>query len=132
MNIRIGIYLLLIVMGLIVLAWPEQDDRMMIQFSETHGPSALDFIGLLILFGGYIPLIIPVVTKFSLIQKVAGKIFSRLLVVVTVIGLLLIFIALVTANEMLLWTAVGISTTTQGVLIYFALKSRHYIHHRRS
>jgi hypothetical protein len=114
MNIRIGIYLLLLVMGLIVLAYPEQDDRMTIQFSETHGPSALDFIGLLILFGGYIPLIIPVVTKFSLIQEVAGKIFSRLLVVVTVIALLLIFIALVTAKEMLLWTAVGISTTTQG------------------
>ena len=75
MDIRIGIYLLLIVMGLIVLAWPEQDDQMMIHFSETHGPSGSDFIGVLILFAGYIPLIIPVVTKFSLIQKAAGRFF---------------------------------------------------------
>ena len=50
MNIRIGIYLLLIVVGLVVLAWPEHNDRMMIQFSETHGPSALDVVGIVILF----------------------------------------------------------------------------------
>ena len=59
MNIRVGIYFLLIVVGLVVVAWPEQDDHMMIQLSEMHGPSALDLIGLAMIFAGYIPLIIP-------------------------------------------------------------------------
>ena len=122
MNIRFGIYLLLIVVGLVVLAWPEQDDQMMIQFSETHGPSALDFVGLLILFGGYIPLIIPVVTKFSLIQHVAGKIFSKLLAAITIMSSLLIVMALVVDNEILLWITVATSTSAQAILIFFGLQ----------
>jgi len=123
MNIRIGIYLLLIVMGLIVLAWPEQDDRMMIQFSETHGPSGLDIVGIVILLGGYIPLIIPVFTKFSVIQQVAGRIFSRLLAVVAVVCSLLISGALMIGDDLLLWAAVTISISTQVILIYFAARS---------
>ena len=63
MNIRLGIYFLLIIVGLVVLAWPEQDDQMMIQFSETHGPSSLDLAGIVILLGGYVPLILPAITK---------------------------------------------------------------------
>jgi len=65
MAIRIAIYLLLIVAGLFVLAWPEENDQMMIQFSETHGPSALDLIGLLMLFIGYISLITRCLTARS-------------------------------------------------------------------
>ena len=122
MNIRIGIYLLLIFIGLIVLAWREQDDRMMIQFSETHGPSGLDIVGIVILLGGYIPLIIPVFTKFSAIQQVAGTIFSRMLAVVAVVFLLLICGALMIGDDLLLWAAVAISISTQGILIYFAAR----------
>ena len=122
MNIRIGIYLLLIVVGLVVLAWPEQDDQMMIQFSETHGPSRLDLIGLAMIFSGYIPLIIPVITKFSLVQQLAGKIFSRLLVVIAVICLMLIVMAPIVDNEKLLWITVATSTSAQAILIYLSLQ----------
>jgi uncharacterized membrane protein len=124
MSIRVGIYLLLIVVGLVVLAWPEQDDQMMIRFSETHGPSGLDSVGIVILLGGYILLIIPVFTKFSKIHQVAGRIFSRLLVVIAVICSLLICVALMIGNEFLLWLAAVISTTAQAILIYFAARKR--------
>ena len=120
MKLRIGIYLLLIVVGLVVLAWPEQDDQMMIQFSETHGPSALDLAGIVILLGGYIPLILPAITKFSMIQQIAGRIFSRLLIAAAVICLLLIGVALKIGSDVLLWVAVTISTMAQATLIYFA------------
>ncbi len=123
MTIRITIYLLLIVVGLVVLAWPEQDDQMMIQFSETHGPSGLDIVGIVILLGGYIPLIMPVFTKFSVIQQVAGRIFSRLLAVVAVVCSLLISGALMIGDDLLLWAAVTISISSQVILIYFAARS---------
>ena len=122
MTIRIGIYLLLIVVGLVVLAWPEQDDLMMVQFSKTHGPSALDLIGLALIFAGYIPLIIPVVSNFALIQKLAGKMFSTILAAIAVICLMLIVVALMVENETLLWMMVAITTLAQVVLIYFALQ----------
>jgi len=120
MNIRLGIYFLLIVVGLVVLAWPEQDDQMMIQFSETHGPSLLDTAGIVILLVGYVPLIFPVFTKFSMIQQSAGTIFSKLLFVAAVICLLLIGVALVIGSDVLLWVAVTISAAAQATLIYFA------------
>jgi len=122
MNIRLGICLLLIVVGLVVLAWPEQDDQMMIQFSETHGPSSLDIAGIVILLVGYVPLIFPAFTKFSTIQKSAGKIFSTLLIVAAVVCLLLIGVALVIGSDVLLWVAVTISTAAQATLVYFVYR----------
>jgi uncharacterized protein YjeT (DUF2065 family) len=119
MSYRIWIYLVLIIIGLVVLAWPEQDDQMMIQLSKAHGPSTLDLIGLAIIFSGYVPLITPVFTKFSHIQQLAGKFFSRLLVFIAFACSLLIVRALVIDSEILLWTAVTISTSTQAILIYF-------------
>jgi len=118
-HIRLGMYFLLIVVGLVVLAWPEQDDQMMIQFSETHGPSSLDLVGIVILLGGYIPLIFPVFTKFSMIQHSTGRIFSTLLIIAAVICLLLIGVALMIGSDVLLWVAVTISTVVQATLIYF-------------
>jgi len=120
MNIRPGIYLMLIVVGLVVLAWPEQDDQMMIQFSETHGPSSLDIVGIVILLVGYVPLIFPVFTKHAMIQQSVGKIFSKLLIVAAVVCLLLIGIALMIGSDVVLWVAVTISAVAQATLIYFA------------
>lgn len=122
MNIRIGICLLLLVVGLVVLAWPEQDDQMMIQFSETHGPSTLDLVGLALIFAGYIPLIVPVVSNFALIRQLAGRTLSTILASIAVICLMLIVVALTVENETLLWMMVAITTLAQAVLIYFALQ----------
>jgi len=83
----------------------------------------LDIVGIVILLGGYIPLIIPVFTKFSVIQQVAGRIFSRLLAVVAVVCSLLISGALMIGDDLLLWAAVTISISTQVILIYFAARS---------
>jgi hypothetical protein len=119
----IWIYLTLLILGLIILAWPEQNNLMMIQLSKSHGPSTLDLTGLALIFLGYVPLIIPVFKKFPIIRRHAGPTFSHLLVAVTIICSLLIIVALVVEVDLLLWPAVAFSTSAQTILVYFAIKS---------
>jgi len=40
------VYVTTVVLGLTVLAWPEEDSRMLLTLSERQGPSALDLFGL--------------------------------------------------------------------------------------
>jgi len=80
----------------------------------------LDVAGIVILLGGYVPLILQAFAKFSMIQQVAGRIFSWVLVVAAVICSALIGIGLIIGSDALLWVAVTISTVVQATLIYFA------------
>ena len=49
---RIPFLLTLFILGIIVLAWPDANDRLF-SFSEAHGPSMLDAVGLLMIFVPY-------------------------------------------------------------------------------
>lgn len=116
----IVLYILLILTGLTVLAWPEESSLMMIKLSETHGPSAIDLVGLGIIFLGYIPLIIPVFKRFYVIQQSIGKRLSASIVFAILFFSATIVTGLLIDSEMLLWTSVAITTSLQAILIYFA------------
>lgn len=119
------IYLFLIFIGLTILAWPEENNLMMVKFSETHGPSALDLLGIAIIFFGYIPMIIPVFTRFSLIQGSIGRQWSIILVGAVLFFSATIATGLVIESDLILWISVVLSTLLQAVLIYITqLKSK--------
>jgi uncharacterized membrane protein len=67
------VYFALLILGLIVLAWQEQDNIMMIQFSETHGPSKIDVAGIVIIMMGYLPMVSEVWKQSSVVKKSLGK-----------------------------------------------------------
>jgi hypothetical protein len=118
MKLRIVTCLSLLITGLIVLAWPEEDNLMMVQLSKLHGPSTLDLIGIAIILAGYFPLILPVFTRFSLVQQRIGKRSARYLVMTVALFSCLIAAALVVESELLLWSSVAISTAAQTLLVF--------------
>ena len=56
MDPHFWVYMTTVVVGLGVLAWPEQDSRMLMTLSERHGPSTVDLIGLAFMLAGYVPM----------------------------------------------------------------------------
>jgi hypothetical protein len=121
-KLRLLICIPLLIAGLAVLAWPEEDNLMMVQFSKSHGPSGLDVVGIAIIFMGYIPLIFPVFKRFGVVQLALGRVTARLLILVVTIFSMLIVAGLVLENELLLWSSVVVISSAQAVLIYAALK----------
>jgi hypothetical protein len=118
------LYLVVIVIGLVVLSWPEENNVMMVKFSETHGPSTLDSIGLLMIMTGYVPMVFMVVKRFKYINSKRRKVKPIILAVISVAALIMVAIALNLSNDMVLWISVAISTTCQSLLVYDAFASR--------
>lgn len=122
MTNKIWIYLILIAVGLFVLAWPEQDNLMLIKISETHGPSRLDTAGIVILLAGYVPMVIQVIKRLNSINNTIGKPKSVALMLISLFFLVMIAIALYFSFEPFLWVSVAISTISQVILIYYAFQ----------
>jgi hypothetical protein len=122
MNPRIWLYLFFVVTGLVVLCWPEEDNLMLLQFSEAHGPSRLDSIGIAIIMIGYVPMVAQVIKRFQFIQTSFGKAKSLSLIAISIFFSGMIALALNFENEPLLWTSVGISSLAQAVLVYWGFK----------
>lgn len=106
--------------GLIILSWPEESNIMLVKFSETHGPSRLDSIGLLLIMTGYLPMILMVVKRFKHIRSQRGKTKAVVLATISVVALIMIVIALNISNDIVLWISVAISTISQSFLVYDA------------
>ena len=117
------VYLAILLCGLAVLAWPEQDNLMYIKLSETHGPSKLDLAGLVIIAMGYAPMIKEVFKKRSHIQERLGSNLMRSAVVLSLLSIGMIAAALYLGNEILLWISVGVSTLAQGLLVFKAFQA---------
>jgi hypothetical protein len=111
------IYFALLLLGLIVLAWPEENNVMMVQLSETHGPSKIDLAGILIIMMGYVPMIKEVWKKTSFIKATIGTRFWNLAVVVTFIAMASIIWSLYSQNDLMLWLSVALATLAQAILI---------------
>lgn len=121
-NQRVLICISLLIAGLVVLAWPEEDNVMMIQFSGMHGPSGLDLIGLGIILAGYFPIIIPVFTRFTVVQQSIGKRLASYLVATCCLFSVLIAAGLLVESEPLLWSSVAVAAGAQAVLVYAAFR----------
>jgi hypothetical protein len=120
-NIKIVIYILLVIIGLVVLPWPE-DNLMLVQFNESHGPSTLDSVGIAIILAGYLPMIIQVFRNFSNILLRIGKNTTVTLVIVAILSAILIPVALIQSSDALLWISVAICTIAESILIFFAFR----------
>lgn len=117
------IYLLIMIAGLAVLAWPEENNIMMIQLSETHGPSGLDMIGIAIMMIGYIPMGIDVGKSSVMLRKKLGKKVWALLLTGISLSFLNIALALVLMNNTWLWTTVALTVILQGILVYLTFRN---------
>lgn len=119
---RIAICLALLVTGLVVLAWPEENNLMMVQLSKAHGPSQLDMIGIAIIMIGYLPLIFPVFIRFARVQQLVGRNRARMLLMTVVLFSMLIAAGLVIESELLLWLSVAMSAAAQTILVFAAFR----------
>jgi hypothetical protein len=124
-SIRISVYIALVVVGVIVLAWPEEDNLMLVQFNESHGPSMLDSIGLAFIFAGYLPMVLQVIRNFSSILSRIGKATTIILGVTIIVSGICIPLALTNGSDLLLWSSVIVCTLGESVLIFFAFKVSH-------
>ena len=116
------IYCSLLSLGLIVLAWPEQNDLMMIQFSETHGPSKMDVAGILITMMGYVPMIKEVWKQFPKIKSNLGGRSWKILIAVTFIAMAGIVLGLYAGSDITLWISVIVAIIAQAVLVRVAYR----------
>ena len=116
------VYFALLILGLLVLAWPEENDVMMIQFSETHGPSKIDLAGILIIMMGYIPMLKEVWKQSSFIKKSLGKKNFHLLIVMASIAIIAIGWSLYVGNDITLWVFVIVAVLAQAVLVRIAYR----------
>jgi len=104
------------VLGLAVLAWPEQNSRMLLTLSERHGPSALDLLGLTLILAGYAPMVARVWARRSQLRSRFGASWPW------IIAILLgswagIVAGLLAESELVLWVSVVASTLVQGLLV---------------
>jgi len=116
------VYFALLILGLLVLAWPEENDVMMIQFSETHGPSKMDLAGILIIMMGYLPMLKEVWKQSSFIKQNIGEKNWQLLILITFIALAAISLGLYAGNDIILWLAVAAAAIAQGILVLIAYR----------
>lgn len=116
------IYLALLLLGLIVLAWPEANDVMMIQLSETHGPSKIDLAGILIIMMGYLPMVKEVWKQSSEIKTYIGIRSWNILLVVTFISMVGIAWGLYAGSDITLWISVIVATIAQAILVRVAYR----------
>ena len=102
--------------GLTVLAWPEQDSRMLLTLSERHGPSALDLFGLTFILLGYVPMAGRVWARRLQLQSRFGASWPWIiaLVLASWAG---IVAGLLAERELLLWLSVTVSTVVQALLV---------------
>ena len=116
------VYLALLLLGLIVLAWPEANNLMMIQFSESHGPSKIDLAGILIIMMGYAPMVKEVWKQSSEIKIYLGIRSWNILLGVTVTSMVGIAWGLYAGSDLMLWISVIVATIAQGILVRVAYR----------
>jgi hypothetical protein len=116
------VYFALLIFGLVILAWPEENDVMMIKFSETHGPSKIDLAGLLIIMMGYAPMVKEIWKQSSLIKINLGGKNWNILILLTSIAMMAIAWSLYAENDTTLWIAVAVAVLTQGILVRMAYR----------
>ena len=110
------VYVTTVVLGLTVLAWPEEDRRMLLALSERHGPSALDLFGLTFILMGYVPMAARVWARRLQLQSRFGASWPWIiaLVLASWAG---IVAGLLTERELVLWVSVTASTLVQALLV---------------
>lgn len=118
------LYIVLVILGLAVLSWPERDNVMLIQVAKHHGPSRMDVIGLLLMAIGYVPLAVITSRRFPRVQRRLSPRIANILLVAYFVSMTIVAIALIADQEVLLWFAVAIATISQIVLTSTALVSQ--------
>ena len=117
------VYFALLILGLVVLAWPEEDDVMMMQLSDTHGPSKMDLAGILIILMGYVPMLKEVWKQSSSIKGSVGEKNWHLLILTTFTAMAAIAWSLYAANDVTLWISVIVAILSQAFLVRMAYKT---------
>jgi len=93
---------------------------MIVQFSETHGPSKTDLAGILIIMMGYLPMIKEVWKRSSWIKTNLGNRNWNILIGITITSLTAIALSLYAGNDTLLWISVLGAVIAQAVLVRVA------------
>lgn len=104
----VRIWLGLSLVGMLIVALPDDGSRIF-SFSEDHGPSALDGIGVVVLVAGWLAFVFP----FWRSRRAIGH--RRLLTTATVAGLLLVFWSVATDSGS--WWLLGAALSVVAQLV---------------
>ncbi len=83
-----GIWLAATLTGIAVIALPDDDHRLF-SISDTHGPSAVDAVGVAILLGGWLLLTVATVVRWQILMSV-NPVWLWLGVIAYVLGLVIL------------------------------------------
>lgn len=108
--------------GIVIIACPENNNKAVVRLSETHGPSILDLIGIVVLMFGYLPLAYLMITRFNVAVRKVGLSASLALIVLILISFLMIGFYLRNDNNLMLTISILISTAAQTLLFLVVLR----------
>lgn len=123
MNKTAWILFLIFVLGLIILLLPD-NNKPLLRFNKSHGPSAVDLAGLILMFVSWLASCIYIISRWTYITNVFGRNNVYLLVTLYFLSLAGIVAALSLSFEWMLWVCVAAASLVNifFILIAFRIK----------
>jgi hypothetical protein len=116
------ICLVVMLAGLVIVILPDGDDRVM-SFSERHGPSFVDVVGLFLIIGPWLVMAIHAISNWpAVIQAYGRKLVSVLLA--AALGGLMVLVVAIRSDSYVLWVGASISALAQFGLIVPAFRKK--------
>jgi hypothetical protein len=114
------IYCAFVVLGIIVVALPDNDNRLF-SLSEKHGPSRLDIAGLVMVIVPWIMLTLSALRKWRIVLYTLGRRLVTVLIALSLVGLLVLVVSIRSESDHWITGAV-ISFVGQAPLIVAAFR----------
>jgi hypothetical protein len=115
-----AIFLILMVAGILIVAFPESNTSRIVELSNDHGPSLTDGVGLVFIAIGYIPLIFFMISKVRNVSHRKGLLPTAILCFVIISSFVVIYFSVADDQHLLLTIAVSCSIVAQFVLLRLA------------
>jgi len=119
MTINKWILPVLFIAGLVILVLPDQG-KPVILINESHGPSFLDLIGLLLMMIPWFVSCIVVIRKWKEVRLKTGNSNFRLLVTGYFISIIGVALSLLFSSDLTLWLCVIVATFINVLFILYA------------
>ena len=116
MKVSYVLCLAIILLGLIILIFPDEGYPVLIKLNNTHGPSFLDIIGLVLIFSAYS------VFGYAIFRSHGVPLYKKLFMLSYVL-LIGVGLGLYFEDEWVLWSAVGIIVSIQTFVIFKLLST---------
>jgi magnesium-transporting ATPase (P-type) len=116
------IMFLIFIVGLILLLLPD-NNKPLLRFNKTHGPSAVDLAGLVLMFASWLTSCIIIINRRKYLTNALGRKNIYLLVTLYFLFLAGIVAALLLSFEWMLWVCVAAASVINIFFILLAFRT---------